>query len=293
MTGAILSYHRVATPTVDLHGLGVPPQRFRAQMKHLASTCTPMSLVDLTSAALAGRLPPRAVAVTLDDGTIDHLEAARILDEVGIRGTFFVVADRLDAPHEHWWDELETVFYAATPPAVLSLDGVSHPTSTSAERRRAYRAAHRALLRLEVGARRERLSELRAWAEITATVRPSHRALLGSEVKTLAARHEIGAHGVHHLFLDGLSADAQAAELAGGVETLTALLGQRVSSLAYPFGAVDDQAVAGAAAAGVERAVTVADGVVGVGTDRLRLPRLDLGDYGVERFAAELAARLA
>ena len=289
MKAAILSYHRVASPTVDLHGLAVPPERFRAQMAHLASVCTPMPLAELTAAAASGQLPPRAVAVTLDDGTVDHLEAARILDGVGVPATFFVVAERLQEAHEHWWDQLESLFYATTPPPTLTIDGVTLPTQTSAERRRAYRAAHRSLLRLDAGARRERLAALGQ----VGPPRSTHRALLGDEVQSLLrSGHEVGAHGVHHLFLDGLGAAEQHAELAGSVEILSALLGRRVTSLAYPFGAVDEHAVQAAAAAGVARAVTVADGLVDAASDPLRLPRLDLGAFGLERFAATLRARL-
>src|SRR4029077_16457954 len=74
--GAILSYHRVADLSPDSHGLCTPPDEFRRHMAHLRDHFTPIGLEDLVRAAASGRIPDRAVAVTLDDGYLDALTAA-------------------------------------------------------------------------------------------------------------------------------------------------------------------------------------------------------------------------
>ena len=74
----------------------------------LARDYSPISLEDLVRAAASGRIPERAVAVTLDDGYLDALTAASpILSALGIPATFFVNSGRLNEAHERSWDVLE------------------------------------------------------------------------------------------------------------------------------------------------------------------------------------------
>ena len=73
---AILAYHRIATLTPDSHELCTPPDEFRQHMDYIRRECSPIGLEDLVRAAAAGRIPERAVAVTLDDGYLDALTVA-------------------------------------------------------------------------------------------------------------------------------------------------------------------------------------------------------------------------
>ena len=80
-------------------------------MDYIRRECSPIGLEDLVHAAASGRIPERAVAVTLDDGYLDALTTASpILDELGVPATFFVNTDRLTEEHERWWDILERMF---------------------------------------------------------------------------------------------------------------------------------------------------------------------------------------
>jgi peptidoglycan/xylan/chitin deacetylase (PgdA/CDA1 family) len=89
----VLTYHRVN----DEHPrdrLSVPPRSFAAQMQGLADSGRPVVALGDALPALRGEaaLPPRAVALTFDDGYADnHAEALPALDRHGFKACFFIV----------------------------------------------------------------------------------------------------------------------------------------------------------------------------------------------------------
>jgi peptidoglycan/xylan/chitin deacetylase (PgdA/CDA1 family) len=89
---------------VAYHGIGPGPpplfvgrELFREQLECLASCgARTLTMRELTTALLTGRMPPRAVALTFDDGlTSVAEEAAPLLAEHGFSATVFCVAGRL------------------------------------------------------------------------------------------------------------------------------------------------------------------------------------------------------
>jgi peptidoglycan/xylan/chitin deacetylase (PgdA/CDA1 family) len=73
------------------------------------------------------------------------------------------------------------------------------------------------------------------------------------EIRELAqAGVEIGAHSVDHVALTGLGHDAALEQMRRSRATLEDLLGSPVTSMAYPFGALDEQTIALAREAGYE-----------------------------------------
>jgi peptidoglycan/xylan/chitin deacetylase (PgdA/CDA1 family) len=251
MSGVILMYHRVAELSPDTHKLCMPPAEFRAQLQKLAR---PMTLAEVAAGG-------EGTAVTLDDGTLDAFTAAEILP-----ATFFVGGDRLDEAHESWWDTLERIFLAGAriPDKLHDLPSKeAHPALRA--RMMALGAAGQAAL----------MDEVCAWSGLELSPRDSHRLLLAGEVRQIAARHEIGAHGLKHLHLPSLPVDEQRAELAASRATLEALLQRSVTHLAYAYGACDDGVVALTRELGFTCAVTTAARAVRADDDRLRLPRVD------------------
>ena len=86
----ILTYHGVCETPKD--AWSVTPGQLRRQMRVLARDAHPVSLAEIVTWLRGeGELPPRAVAVTFDDGFTDVLEhAAPILAEAGVPGAAFV-----------------------------------------------------------------------------------------------------------------------------------------------------------------------------------------------------------
>ena len=297
--GLILGYHRVATLDPDTHGLCIAPDDFRAHVRYLREHCTPMPLVDLVMAARADALPPRAVAVTLDDGYLDALTtAAPILAEAGVPATFFVNTERLTEPHEAWHDELERLLVgtAALPPRLELAhprEPVHRDVRTPAERRDAHTALHARLVGATPSERREILAALARWAGVALTARAERRVLVADEIVALsrAPGCDIGSHSEHHLLLPYHPEAVQQSELRRAKERLETLLDRAVLSLAYPFGQHSAELAQVARRTPHLLAVTVEPGLVTSASDPMRLPRLEVagGDDAVLAAAIDRA----
>jgi peptidoglycan/xylan/chitin deacetylase (PgdA/CDA1 family) len=298
--GAILLYHRVAALTPDVHRLCVTPANFRAHMAHLREHYVPISLEELAEGARRGRLPDDAVAVTLDDGCLDNLDAAsEILLDLGVPATFFVTTERLGEAREFWWDTLERLLLTGAPvPPHLGLDLAggrrTFPTATDGDRRSTHDELHRAIVRLGVDDRDAVMETLRRWSGLDLAPRPSHRPMLPEEIVRLAARpgHSIGAHTTHHLYLPAQPLDVQRQEVEASKRALEGLLRQPVRTFGYPYGGYSAEAAATVRRAGFLAAVTVDEGLVRPGIDPVLLPRCEIKDWDGSRFGAHLRAFL-
>ncbi len=96
----ILLYHQVSDVPLakDPFGLAVTPTQFAIQMNDLRRRgYSGISMEDLALARRGKRaLPPRAVAITFDDGYQDNLDnALPVLQACGFSATVFVVASRV------------------------------------------------------------------------------------------------------------------------------------------------------------------------------------------------------
>jgi peptidoglycan/xylan/chitin deacetylase (PgdA/CDA1 family) len=289
----VLMYHRIADHEIDRFNLCTPLRRFREQLRLLREWGVAMPLEELAANAAAGTLPPRAFAITLDDGYYDAFDAAALLGEVGVPATFFINSARLAEEREGWWDRLARVFLQCEPlPEALERSGRLLPTRTPAERSDALATVHDEILRLSAPARDELVKDLERWSGHVLSPRPSHRLLTEREVRQLAALEgvSIGAHGVEHLWLPSLSAEAQRREIGESRRALQSLLARPVRAYAYAYGAFDERSVEEARRCDFAAAVTVAEEVVPAEVDVLRLPRLTAPPLDQDRFAAWLAA---
>jgi peptidoglycan/xylan/chitin deacetylase (PgdA/CDA1 family) len=287
----ILSYHRVADLSPDRHGLCISPDEFRRHMSHVRDHFTPIGLEDLVRASASGTIPKRAVAVTFDDGYLDALTGASpILVALGVPATFFVNSDRLDEPHERWWDVLEGVFSQTQTPDSLTLTIAGTvtrlPTATVAERTAALESLNRAAWPLDAQARAAIARDVLAWSGAIGAPRDTHRVLLAPEVAALAARegHTVGAHTTHHLALPTQPSDTKRCEVFSNKAHLEQVLHQPVRLFAYPYGDVDADTVDTVRAAGFTAAVTVQRGLVLAGANRLLLPRCEITPADAGRF---------
>src|SRR5262249_42474497 len=220
--GAILMYHRISELQIDPHNLCVSPTEFREHMQYLVRQHPVLSLEDMAQCVANGVLPEKAVAVTIDDGTLDGLEnASPILRELGIPATFFVNTERFNEEHEPWWEVLGRIFHeeGPLPPKVEIQMGPERqvfPTGNRAERSSAYSTIHRFLMRSTLEQREETMQCVTKWSALALAPRKTHRVLLPNEVRRLAEQpgHSIGAHSVHHLLLPLQSAGEQEREIA-------------------------------------------------------------------------------
>ena len=100
MTPTILTYHHVARVPAD-HPRGnlfVSPEEFECQMEYLKKKQFPVVSLDQIRAGLLGEtsLPPKAVAISFDDGFEDnYLHAFPILKKYGFPATVFMITEKI------------------------------------------------------------------------------------------------------------------------------------------------------------------------------------------------------
>ena len=288
--GVVLLYHRVDGHD-DVHQLGIPPALFAEHLQWLEAECTVMPLDELL-AAPPEALPPRAVALTFDDGYLDNLQvAAPLLQQRGMPAAFFLTTRWIEEPGEYWWDLLERILLGPVPvPSSLKVEigGRSEtvPTSDAADRLRAHWRLHEALVHASPDERDRLEASLRAWSD---SVPPRVRPMTADEIRRLAALPgmAIGAHTVNHLSLPDQSPEVRMMEVTQSRAELARVVGRPVDLFAYPYGATDRES-----AAAIRRScrwgmsceeVALADAF-----DAARVPRLDVKRWEI----AELAARI-
>jgi peptidoglycan/xylan/chitin deacetylase (PgdA/CDA1 family) len=293
----ILLYHRVIESEGEASGVCVSPANFARQLEVLKATREVVPLAEI-----AGEVPPRAAAVTLDDGYRDNLEhAAPALAAVGLPATLFVATGPVAEGEGFWWDELERLVRTAPkdaePSLTLELAGQRRTFRVGSEPERRIARLHlfawlQPLAPPEIGAA---VAAVRRWAGARAEggAPEVDRAMTPDELRSFAGTPgvTIGAHSRSHRSLRHADPAAQEAEIAGSRDDLAAWLGTAPTFFSYPFGVpgahLDDAVVARVRAAGFSLGVTTTPGVVST-ADRFRLPRCVVPDVDGEAFGAWL-----
>lgn len=101
---SVLMYHRVNDH--DGSDLTTPTAVFEEMLPKLARECRVISLSDLVrTLERGGRIEPRTVVITFDDGYRDNLRvAAPLLARHGLPATFFITSGHVDSGRPFPWD---------------------------------------------------------------------------------------------------------------------------------------------------------------------------------------------
>jgi peptidoglycan/xylan/chitin deacetylase (PgdA/CDA1 family) len=260
-------------------------------------------------AALDGdaELPPEPLLLTFDDGYRDHYDTVfPVLDDLGVQGSFFPVADAVDRRVVLAANKIHLILASVDDPGVVArsvtqwLDAHRDRYGLATSDR--YVAAHarpsrfddaetvfvKRLLQhvLPERARADVLDHL--FARFVGVSEATLAEELYASLAQLRTMHRhgmhVGAHGVRHAWLSKITADDKAAEIDGSLALLERI-GVAAGSwtMAYPYGDHDPETVELVAARGCRAAFTIEPTPVDlVGADRLRLPRLDTTDLPTE-----------
>ncbi|HEU5320206.1 MAG TPA: polysaccharide deacetylase family protein [Methylomirabilota bacterium] len=307
----ILLYHHVtpragaAPATWAPFQRGVYVERFERHMRFVRTRMTPVPLRDVVDAVQGrGTLPPRAVAVTFDDGYLDNFVTAYpVLRRWDIPATVFVSTAFVETSAAFWWDEVYAML-RATPLRALEaghepvpgLNGSApgrRPLRTPAERAGAADAVIEAVRALSAGERAGALARLRVRLQV------AEGALAGaSPMMTWAQLREMSRHGVAveshthtHPILGRTDADGVVEELTVSKRLLEANVGAAVQGLAYPDGrpgTYDAGTIQRARAAGYRFACIAAPRPVAPGVDPYTIGRLPLGNTRTPAFVRDL-----
>lgn len=313
--GVVLAYHRVGAPKCDPQLLSVSPDRFSAHLEVMRRLGECVSLRNLVRGQAIGRLAPRAIVVTFDDGYADNLTFAEpLLRRAGVPATVFLTAGGTEIDRTFWWDELEMQLlrrdvlperlvvtigdqrleWCFGEGDVASRDEKWDVTQLSvpSERYSAYLALFRLCRALPATQRRRVLDQVAVQLGAPLPTE-DHRRLSPSEIAQLGRSPwiELGAHGVTHTPLAAMTAAEQAEEIRGAKAAVTQMGGAPVDLFSYPFGSradLTDECAAMVRACGFMAACANWPGRVLSATDPYRLPRFLVRDWTEETFAAML-----
>ena len=239
----VLGWHNI-DPTWAFDGTSpeVARRKFAAQVRFLRRWTTVVPLRSALEDLAAGRpLPPRAVALTFDDGYLDNATVASpVLHDAGLPATFFLVPGFLSDTSRVWWEELGWAFTHATSP-VLDWDGERYDTSTPAARRTVAATVADSLKLVDRSDREAAVTELRGRLAAEGPEPPARQFMDWDEARGLVEHgHDVASHTCAHPILSRETVAAQATELTDSRRALEAHFDRPVDVLAYPNGRAQD-----------------------------------------------------
>lgn len=225
--------------------------------------------------AAGDALPPRAVAITFDDGYADNLTmAVPVLERLALPATFFLAPDLLSGAARPWWEDLGCAVRSATA-TTIEWEGVSWSLADRASRTRAYKDL---ATRVQFRSRAARDLSLEDLLEQLRPFRPSPELLINWEgARELVRRgFDVQSHTTAHAVLSHESAEDQRRDLANAREQLERRLGVSITTVAYPHGTAahyNASTLAAARDAGYRWGITTREGFSGPATPALELRR--------------------
>jgi peptidoglycan/xylan/chitin deacetylase (PgdA/CDA1 family) len=266
----ILMYHRFHADS----------SRLAEQCEHLSRHYHCISLTELAHAARAGQsLPPKSLAITIDDGYRDFQHAFSVFQRFGLKVTLYVVSGFAAGELWLWPDQLLYLFENAArrqPEIPLSTGTVrldlSHP-------RAAFATFSQTMIAMPNQDRLDLLRRLPVLLDVELPAKAPGRfaALNWDEIRTLAAQGlDVGAHTATHPILAKVQTGLES-EIAGSKARIEQATGTPVRHFCYPNGRpidISPAAVALAETSGYQTAVLSESGFAGPPYNLFQLKRL-------------------
>ncbi len=284
---------------------GLPVERFRRQLDYIQARYTPISVEKLLEALEFGEenLPPDPILLTFDDGYTDHFaNVFPLLDERGIQGCFFPPAQAIFDHKVLDANKIQFVLAAGHDAGALldqvfsSLDEfrLEYELKTKEAYLLAMTGEHRYDTREVTVLKRLLQRELPEWVRGEIVQRLFAEYVTADEVAFACElymsmdqidcmrRHgmHIGSHGYSHVWLDHVSAEAQAVEIDQSLEFLRKLGAAKDDwTMCYPYGGFNDSLLQILRARRCRQGFTVEPRIADLNLDdRLTLPRIDTND---------------
>ena len=289
---SILIFHRVLKKPDPLFPDLPDVADFESRMRWVRDWFNVLPLSEGIDRLFSGTIPPRALAISFDDGYADNEElAAPILKRLGLSATFFVATGFLGGGcmwNDRVIESIRTCEYDELDLSALGL--ARHSLTSAAARRGAIDAVLTGIKHFELE-RRQGLTD--AIAGLTSAKQLPRLMMRPQQVRSLRELGmDVGAHTISHPILTRLSAADARREIAGSKEELEGVLGEPVRLFAYPNGVPGQDYAAEHAAivrnCGFNAAVSTAWGAASALSDRFQLPRFTPWDRTRWRYGARL-----
>lgn len=294
---SVMLFHKVPTQADPLAPAELDLPRFEQILDFVAANANVLPLTEASAALRSGTLPPRAVALTFDDGYAEWLDnVSPALRRRGLPATFFVTTGHLGGAEALWHERIVSAVRALPAQGALLPAGVAASPDLDAPGCRE-RLVMQLQRRLKYAPLRQRLDAIEALEAQACRALILPRGFDAAAVRTLHSQgFEIGAHTVHHPILNECTAQQARAEIGDCKDALEAIIGGPVHSFAYPNGRPGEdfrgEHVDMVKAAGYRNAVTTSIGVGQADTDPFQLPRFTPWGLSNERIAFQLARNM-
>ncbi|SMC73467.1 Polysaccharide deacetylase [Pedobacter nyackensis] len=295
--GVVLMYHRIATPLSDPWELSVSPEHFEEHLKVLKAYHV-ISIKEL--ADILGnkrRMATNTAIITFDDGYRDNYLAGKpLLEKYNLPATFFIPTNSIGEQQEFWWDALERIcLQSPNLPDKLILeqpDNISWDIGNSGNMvspADLYLNLCVILRKMPATQQQTFIKTLETWANNTNN-RPEYFTMDKKELLDLQSGKlfTIGAHTMTHPFLPDFPYNYQKSEIQGGITHLEELTGNPIKYLAYPHGGRDQNTLDILAESGVGLAFTTDPQHFKADTDKLTIPRFQVGNWDGKTFEFHL-----
>lgn len=279
----VLMYHRVLPEErcarYPFPSLVMPRDAFREQVRWLAAHGDVLPLAEaLARNGEHARRP--AFALTFDDGYDDSSDhVAEVLEDVGVRGTFFVTTGFVGTSDLLWFDRAALLFAELAEPARRAIVQQVCGEHESDECPRPGSDVATWTGHLKNCSPKARAAILSALELATGGPPPleGHRSLSVAQLVEMHGRgHEIGSHTVSHAMLPELDDASLQKELHDARDAISSWIGGDVPGFCYPNGDHDERTVAAVARAGHVYSCTTRDGLHPHGGDPFRIRRVGI-----------------
>jgi peptidoglycan/xylan/chitin deacetylase (PgdA/CDA1 family) len=286
-TAVILMYHSVRDLEQDADWIGPGITHtvsvFSRQIELVARNFSPVTIEDILVFVKHGKsLPPRAVAITFDDGYLDNLEfAAPILQGLGVPAAFYVTTGLIGGMGAPWFSQLRYAFRNTRCTSwSSSAQQRTWDLSSSGSKDKALLSAYDLCAPLVGECQRQAVATIERELRVEPTL-PERRLMMNwDEVRSLRkAGHLVGSHTVTHPNVAHVPEETARNEFVQSKHQIEEALGEPVVHFSYPHPALNPQwsekttAILGGA--GYATAVTTSRGPVRAGANPLSLTRLN------------------
>jgi peptidoglycan/xylan/chitin deacetylase (PgdA/CDA1 family) len=275
----VLMYHRVLEDAdcadYPFPSLVMPRSLFEAQVSYLAEHARVLPLHHaLRELEDSSRASKPLVSLTFDDGYADNFEiVAPLLEQKGLRGTFFITAGAVRDRKPLWYDQAAALWDSVGGSKLQ--ERLSGEPAVREDLRFDSRSAWIESLKALPDAKRVEVVETLGHAfegeDLDCPL------MTAEQVEALAARsHEIGSHTLTHPVLTTMRADEREEEIQGAKQLLEEWTHREIAGFCYPNGNFDEEVIRQLREAGHEYACTTLAGRNDERADRFELRRIDV-----------------
>jgi len=298
-SGALRMAHKLAAPAAVIltyHSIQDRPEQyantigcdcihatsiFEWQMEFIARRFSAVNMDDIWRFLKGEKnLPPRAVAVTFDDGFKDNVRvAAPILNRFGIPGTFYVLIGSVDQSKAPWYCLLRHAFFTSRNSKWMDpFSGTIHDLTDSEAREGAFVNAVGVCAKSSAPAREELVQNVVRSLDREPFPNESDLMMNWDDARSLAkSGHVVGSHTMTHPNVAHISAEDARNELNESKLKLEEELGEPVKHFSYPHPALNPQwnetTLKITEELGYATAVTTTSGAVRADARPLAIPR--------------------